>query len=403
MWCQKRYASAHYVHHRTVVDTNDNIHVMHSIKHTIHYFLRKVFKSIPMPSALRNKIRSLYWARKLPRKTEVDLYQQRIDQEVNRFADDVNVHDLPEIFHYWSNKYLLPMFDALGIRGVNELFADTIALVIEGGGVSGADSQCHVVSMGSGNCDVEVEVAKLLSARGCDKYVIECIDIVPDMLERGRELVEDEGLADHFIFTCADIKSWQPEVSSVDVMIAHQSLHHFLELEILFDKIQAAIGEFGVFVASDMIGRNGHMRWPEAKAHIDSIWKGMPDRYKYNHMLQRTEKDFVNWDCSTVGFEGIRAQDILPLLLERFNFKLFLGYGNLTDIFIDRAFGHNFDVNNPDDIAFIDKVSLLDEELIEGGVIKPTHMIAIMSNNKEAVPGKYYKNLSPEFCLRPAE
>lgn len=25
--------------------------------------------------------------------------------ELNRYKDKVNVHDLPEIFHYWSNRY----------------------------------------------------------------------------------------------------------------------------------------------------------------------------------------------------------------------------------------------------------------------------------------------------------
>lgn len=369
----------------------------------MYRILKKIYNTVPMPAVLRNNIRLIYWAWKSPQDADINQYQLRVDQEVNRFSEDVNIHDLPDIFHYWSNKYLLPMFKEMGIKGINELFAEAVISAIKKDVESGRNRQCHVVSMGSGNCDVEVEVAKVLKSRGVESYVIECIDIVPDMLDRGRELAASQCLDDKFLFTRADCNSWQPEESSVDIVIAHQSLHHFVDLEVLFDKIQLAIGDTGVFVTSDIIGRNGHMRWPEAERRIDEIWQDMPDRYKYNHMLKRTEKTYENWDCSTVGFEGIRAQDILPLLLERFRFDMFLGYGNLTDIFIDRAFGHNFDVNNQEDLGFIDKVSMMDQVLLESGELKPTHIIAIMSNRQNVDGGRYYKNLSPEFCVRPVD
>jgi len=38
--------------------------------------------------------------------------------------------------------------------------------------------------------------------------------------------------------------------------------------------------------------------------------------------------DLRYWDCSKQGFEGIRAQDILPLLVKKFSFRSFLGFGN---------------------------------------------------------------------------
>jgi hypothetical protein len=154
-------------------------------------------------------------------------------------------------------------------------------------------------------------------------------------------------------------------------------LHHFQDLEMLFRKVREAIGGQGVFVVSDIIGRNGHMRWPEALDVIHRIWQTMPDRYKYNHLLRRYESVYENWDCSVGGFEGIRAQDILPLLLKNFRFEVFLAYGNIIDVFIDRAFGHNFDVNNDEDKRFIDMIAELDEALLEAGTVKPTHLISL--------------------------
>ena len=45
-----------------------------------------------------------------------------------------------------------------------------------------------------------------------------------------------------------------------DAVIANQSLHHVTNLEGLFDAIRHSLHPTGVFVTSDMIGRNGHDR-----------------------------------------------------------------------------------------------------------------------------------------------
>ena len=141
------------------------------------------------------------------------------------------------------------------------------------------------------------------------------------------------------------------------------------------------------------------MRWPEALVIVNQLWKELPDRYKYNQQLKRLEIEFDNWDCSKEAFEGIRSQDILPLLIKMFHFDLFLGFANIVDVFIDRSFGHNFDVNNRWDIEFIDKVNEIDESNLEKGKIKPTHMTAAMSNFP-CESTNVYKHLTPGFCVR---
>jgi hypothetical protein len=163
--------------------------------------------------------------------------------------------------------------------------------------------------------------------------------------------------------------------------MGNQSLHHFVELEVLFDKIHSAPLPQGYFLTHDMIARNGHARWPEALAIINDLWNELPNRYRYNHQLKRLEIVFDNWDCSKEALEGIRSQDIPPLLMQRFHFDLFVGFANLVDVFIDRSFGHNFDVKSQWDREFIDKVHQIDESNIENGRIKPSHMTAAMTNH----------------------
>jgi hypothetical protein len=148
----------------------------------------------------------------------------------------------------------------------------------------------------------------------------------------------------------------------------------------------------------DMIGRNGHQRWPEALELVERLWPTLPARYRYHHLLAEHHERFVNWDCSNEGFEGIRAQDILPLLLKNFRFHKFLGFGGLTDVFIDRGYGHNLRPDNPQDTAFIDLVACLEGLLTDLGHIKPTQMAAVMGLHR-AEP-RAYRHWTPEFCVR---
>jgi hypothetical protein len=221
------------------------------------------------------------------------------------------------------------------------------------------------------------------------------------MLERGRRLARERRLSDRFDFAETDIKDWKPR-ETYTTIIAHYSLHHIVELEALFDAIHRSLDDEGFFLTQDMIGRNGHMRWPEALEIFLGLWATLDARHKFNHATGEYEPVYENYDSSREGFEGIRAQDILPLLIKRFHFDCFLGFNNLISVFIDRNFGPNFDPGDARDRHFIDFVSGLDDYFIEVGKIKPTQMIAAMVKRSVKRP-RVYKHLTPEFCLRPPD
>ena len=320
-------------------------------------------------------------------------YEARLRAERATYDGCVDVHALPQIFHYWSNKYLRPKLEAFGFSNPDEFFAVHIREA-----QSAAGRPISVASLGSGNGDTEVRVAKWLVDRGVHDFRIDCYDLNPTMLERGRADAAASGVSEHIHGVVADLNRWKPS-SRYDVVMANQSLHHMLELESIFSAIVDCLEPEGIFITSDMIGRNGHQRWPEARAIIDDLWKELPSSYRYNHQLRRQEDQFLDWDCSADGFEGIRAQDILPLLVERFEFDLFLPFANVVDPFIDRGFGHNFSVEREWDRQFIDRVHARDEAELLRGTIKPTHLIAVMCRGR-AGHRRGVGPLTPESCVR---
>lgn len=245
---------------------------------------------------------------------------------------------------------------------------------------------------------MEVRVAGLLDARGAADFVIECLEINPAMLDRGRELAAAQGLQHRLAFTKGDFDTWTP-AREYRAVIANQALHHVLELEHLFDAIAVAIGAHGRLIISDMIGRNGHQRWPEALEIVQEFWRELPAKYRFNRQMRRHEEIFLDWDHSSSGFEGVRAQDILPLLVQRFRFEVFLPFGNLIDPFIDRAYGFNFDPQQDWDRGFIDRVHARDEREILAGRLKPTHMFAVVSSGEPART-QFCNGLRPADCVR---
>jgi len=223
-------------------------------------------------------------------------------------------------------------------------------------------------------------VALRLHKLGVKEFMIDCIDLSTPMLERGRAIAAEKGVSMHIEMIQGDFNAWNP-AHNYEVVMANQSLHHVLELERLFDEISRVLPRHGTFLTSDMIGRNGHQRWPEAAAIVREFWQELPMSHRFNVQLRRQEDEFLDWDCSTEGFEGIRAQDVLPLCVDRFGFKLFLPFASVIDPFIDRGFGHHFDADGAWDRDFIDRVHARDEAENQAGNVTPTHMMAVCASH----------------------
>ena len=323
-------------------------------------------------------------------------YAARVASEKRTYEHCLNVHDLPEIFHHWSHRKIRPKFEAFGFSNPDQMFCKYLA-----DQCSETPGQRRFLSIGSGNCDLELAVATDLVQRGYGDFVIECMDLNPAMLERGRVAAEQAGLSAHLAFLEVDFNQWQARHEYHAVM-ANQALHHVVNLEGLFREVRGSLTAGGRFVISDMIGRNGHQRWPEALEIVQEYWRQLPSKYRYNVLLNRQEEEFGNWDCSQQGFEGIRAQDILPLLLDNFKFQMFVGYGNIIDPFVDRAFGHHFDVHAAWDRDFIDEIHARDEKEMYAGTIKPVHMSAVVGRD-DGKALEFTAPFTPQFCVRPVE
>lgn len=321
-------------------------------------------------------------------------YQERLQAETRNYADCLNVEDLPPIFHYWSNRYVRPRLEEFGFSSPAGMFHK----YVEEQCALGPGDALRFLSVGSGNCELEIDLALRLRAQGHSKFVIDCLDLNSAMLERAHVAAAQKAVEDHINLVQDDFNKWKP-THEYDAAIANQALHHVLNLEHLLTEIKASLKPHGHLIVSDMIGRNGHQLWPEALDILHELWRKLPPSYRFNNQTRRYEDLYVNEDYSRESFEAIRSQDILPLLLEQFHCELFIGFANLINPFVERSFGPHFDQTAPWDRNFIDEVQARDDYEILRGRIKPTHLLAVLGTDAGA-PCAFYGPLSPEFCVR---
>lgn len=323
-------------------------------------------------------------------------YDQLVARQIDQYKETEIMHDLPTIYDYLAKRYTAPRAKAVtGHTDLTELYASYFIKSLHE-----SDSN-FLVSIGAGDCWLEIEIVKNLLSKNERDFFFVCMEISPVLIEKARKKIDAENLGDIITVAQIDINKWTPKYSFAGVM-AHHALHHFLQLEQLFELIKKNLAKNGRFVTCDIIGRNGHMRWPESLVLTRKIWQRIPRKYKFNHQFQQYDDYFNNLDCSTEGFEGIRAQDILPLLVKIFSFEVFFCYGNLVDPFVDRGFGPNYDPTSPLDTAFMDYIQGLNDKLISDGILKPTCMTAVMVN-KPVDHTEIYQDWHPAFAVRDPE
>lgn len=320
-------------------------------------------------------------------------YDERLARERETFADQENVHQgLPPSAHRWSSRHVLPRLEALGVPGISELITDQIRDRAEQ-----RKSDVVVLSLASGNGDQELGWMRTLADDGVDNVRMRLLELNPAMQDRAAAAAEEMGFADRVECLTADFNTWRADLEH-DVVVGFQALHHVLDLDHLYRQIRDSLDPAGVLVVHDMIGRNGHRRWPEALEVIERLWSTLPPELRRNAVSGQIDDHYDDLDCAVDGFEGIRAQDVLPVLLNYLHPSVFFSFGNVIDPFIDRIYGHNLDMGDKRHRAILDHLGTLDDSLIDLGIVTPTHLTALFHPSPQ--PLRVHGARTPERSIR---
>ena len=188
-------------------------------------------------------------------------YQARVEQQIAQYSA-AEIHDVPPIHAYWSDTHIRPRLNSvMGVDTVLDFYVEHIRQRA----VQAPHQVPRILSIGAGDAELEIQIAQRLVATGLTVFRLDCLELSPILIERANDRIHEAGLAGHVAMVRSDLNSWSHAGSLGDAftaVIANHILHHIVELELLFDNVSAAIGDTGVFLTADMIGRNGPCAGP---------------------------------------------------------------------------------------------------------------------------------------------
>ncbi len=139
-----------------------------------------------------------------------------------------------------------------------------------------------------------------------------------------------------------------------DVIVCVSGLHHIVELERVIGFARDVLIEGGEFWSiGEAIGRNGNRLWAADYDAANAFFRSLPDRLRHNRASGSVDADLPDADYSSGTFEGIRSEDIEPLLsrmlepVELYRRNCFLWR------VVNLAYADNYDMDDQGDRAFL--------------------------------------------------
>ena len=319
------------------------------------------------------------------RDVEIDLthgtqYDRLVHEEIDHYSTINVTHDLLEggVFtHACWNFY----FQYLAKTLFHTWFDHEVAVH------ANRIDRPRLLSLGCGYGGHELSIAAKLRK----PFELIAVDLNPKLFPEAERRARNAGLDIKFIATDLNFISLVP--ASFDIVYAHASLHHVLNLEHLFAQLQQALKDHGRLIVLDIIGKTQVLFWKENVEFAADVIRRMPLRYRPpGKRLSR----YFRFDpysiipgyvepAVQVGMEGIRQEEIEALILQRFTpVKVFKYNAFMRLICTNAYFGSRLDPDRRKDRKYLEKLIRLDNRQIASGKLRPTEMFGVFEKRSEA-------------------
>ena len=224
-----------------------------------------------------------------------------------------------------------------------------------------AGGAIRILSLGSGYCGMELELAKGLASN----YSITCTDVNEVLFEEAKRRAQQDNLS--MVFRMEDLNFIRIPEQEFDLIVAHASLHHVINLEHLFDQIAKGLTPRGIFHLVEVTGMNRKLIWDENERFANALLDLVPARITRNLRLGIT--------FETEGMEGVRQQEIPELLHQRFQPLFELRHGAfIRFICTHPELGKYFDPADDEARRYLDFLIDCDEVAVKRKVLRPLEL-----------------------------
>jgi ubiquinone/menaquinone biosynthesis C-methylase UbiE len=232
------------------------------------------------------------------------------------------------------------------------------------------------LSLGCGDGCLERHGAFVDVFKHCDAF-----DISPGALDIARTKAINLGIAERVCYESRDINNISLNENCYDVVFCSMSLHHFENLEHIFDEIDKSLKPCGYFIINEYVGPD-RFQWTDLQLEISNdLLKLLPEEYRYDPSTRSIKNEIarnsLDHMISTDPSEAVRSSDILPLLEKRFEIVKKVDYGGtLVNLLLDNIIV-NFDENKSEDLTILNQIFYIEKLLIQKKVIDSDFVMVI--------------------------
>lgn len=215
------------------------------------------------------------------------------------------------------------------------------------------------ISLGCGFGGLERHLLTSGIVRSIDAY-----DIAETAIAEARRLAEQAGLTG-VRYHVVDMERFTFPQRDVDVVFAHQSVHHVETLEALFAKVRDVLRPGGIFHLHEFVGPT-RFQWTDAQlALINGFLDALPpDLRRQPNGLPRpgVGRPTVDAMIAADPSEAIRSADIIAVLKRYF---AIIEHARLGGALLHMGLGEiaqNFDPARPDHLALLEEFARTEDD-----------------------------------------
>lgn len=295
---------------------------------------------------------------------------------------------LPPAFHAWSQRRVRPKFERLGAISPEDLYLVEIRRHAQALG----GRELRIASLGSGAGDLELRLMQALRQDGIGAR-IDCVDLNPRLMRMGEARAGELGLGERMRFIAADATGFHAS-HAYDVLVVNQFFHHVAGLEDFCAALVRLLAPDGVLLSSDVVGRNGHLPWPDVEAQVQAFWRELTPAQTVDRGDGKPKPRYEPVDHAAYSNEGVRAQDVVACLAQAFDFEVFLTFGAAIMPFVERRFGFNFAADGAD-AELLERIAATDDARVQRGDYPASNMFAVL-RHRGATARQIFDPVSPQ-------
>lgn len=204
-------------------------------------------------------------------------------------------------------------------------------------------------------------------------------DLAAGALQAARAGAMAEGI-EGLAYEVRDLERDGLEERGLDLVFAHQAVHHISRLEQLFEAVHRALRPGGIFHLDEFVGPD-RFQWTARQLDEMSAWvASLPERYRTTrggavktHVGRATIAEMLAYDPS----EAVRSSEIERLVSQRFEVLERRPLGSTLAMMALADIGHNFDPRSEEAVGHLQRLLRREDELIGSGELGSDFMVLI--------------------------